>query len=107
MNERYEIDHDWLAPDDSPATVRLTVTGAHARQAVLDWLDDLPADPLGTRGRGGWMVQEVTSAPEEVVLGITSGGQDVAESLEAGTAEAFEVLDALGCELRWEQRPRG
>lgn len=108
MSMRYEMDYDWLANDISDsATVRLTVTGPHARSAVMEWLEDLPADALGTRGRGGWMVKEVSAAPEEAVLDLTSGGQDVADGIEAATTEAHDVLSALGCELEWEQRPRG
>lgn len=85
--------------DTASETVRLTVTGENARQAVLEWLEDLPADALGTRGRDGWMVKEILSTPQSAVLDITG-----ADNLGEATAEATEVLHALGCELSWERQ---
>jgi transcriptional regulator len=111
MSNKYVMDHDWLDNRiDAPATVRLTVSGANARAAVQAWFDELATDQLGVRGRGGWMVQEVTdvakSTPDEVVVDITSGGEDVADSIEDATTDAFDLFDAMGFELTWVNRPR-
>ncbi|WJY69088.1 hypothetical protein [Corynebacterium auris] len=92
MSERN--DHD----DTTPETVRLTVTGDSARQAALEWLEDLPADPLGTRGRDGWMVKEIATTQDTVVLDIRS-----ADRLDEATTEAVDVLKALGCDVQWER----
>lgn len=108
MNTRYEPDHDWIRQqqengDGSSVTVRLTVTGPMAREGVLEWFQDLSADPLGARGRGDWLVKEVKSDANSAIVDITSGGEDVSKGLIEGTTEAYEVLDPLGCELEWEQ----
>lgn len=107
MSNRYDIDHEWLdavaSDSEASARVRLTVTGEHFREAVMEWLEDLPVDELGVRGRGDWIVQEVSVDAHQAVLDITAGGDDLATSLTEGTAEAYEVLDALGCQLLWEE----
>ncbi|WP_053071013.1 hypothetical protein [Corynebacterium pilosum] len=83
----YRMDYDWLwgspetggpGNDGSSATVRLTVTGPNARNAVMQWFDDLRPDEFGLRSRGGWLVTEMKWEPEEVIVDITSGGEDVA-----------------------------
>lgn len=111
MSNRYEIDRDWLADvaaeEGARARVRLTATGEHAREAVMHWMEDMPVDPLGVRGRGDWIVQEVSAEPDHAVVDITAGGDDLARSLSEATGEAFDVLDALGCDLEWEELPRG
>lgn len=111
MSNEYVMDHDWLDNTvDAPATVRLTVSGENARSAVQAWFDELATDQLGVRGRGGWMVQEVTdvakSSPNEVVVDITSGGEDVADGIEDATRDAYELFDAMGFVLTWENLPR-
>lgn len=111
MAKPYVLDYEWLwggAPgiDGSSATVRLTVTGPNARAAVLQWLDDVPVDSFGLRGRGGWMVTEIKWETDEVIVDITSGGQDVADGIEDGTTEAYEVLSPFGVGLCWRQLPR-
>lgn len=111
------MDMDWLwdtesgpGNDGTPATVRLTVRGEGAREAVREWFEELPSDALGSRGMGGWMVQESSdpakASPDEAQVDITSGGEDVADGIKAGTADAYEALDALGLELTWENLPR-
>ncbi|WP_257183562.1 hypothetical protein [Corynebacterium cystitidis] len=108
MNQRYEIDSDWIRDeqadgDGSSVSVRLTVTGPMAREGVLEWLKDLSADALGSRGRDGWLVREVKSGTDYAMADITAGGDDVEEGLRDGTEEAFDVLDPLGCQLEWVQ----
>lgn len=110
---RYTMDYDWLWAqpphnDGSLATVRLTVVGNNARRAVDEWLATMPASENGVRGRGGWVVREIDCGrdTERVVLDITSGGEDVADGIEWGSSEAFEVLDEAGVVLSWENLPR-
>ncbi|STC69165.1 hypothetical protein [Corynebacterium pilosum] len=111
----YRMDYDWLwgspetggpGNDGSSATVRLTVTGPNARNAVMQWFDDLRPDEFGLRSRGGWLVTEMKWEPEEVIVDITSGGEDVADGIEDGTTEAFDVLSPFGVQFEWEQLPR-
>ncbi|AWB84932.1 hypothetical protein [Corynebacterium liangguodongii] len=110
MSRPYEIDRQWLeavaSDEDARARVRLTATGAHARDAVMQWLEDQPVDALGVRGRGAWIVQEVSAGQGEAVVDITAGGDDLAGSLSEATEEAYAVLSALGCELTWEELGR-
>ena len=107
MGNRYEINHDWLqavaTDEDARARVRLTITGEHARSSVLQWMEDLSVDALGVRGRGDWIVQEIDADPQRAVVDITAGGDDLTSSLEEATTEAYEVLDALGCAIAWEE----
>ncbi|VEI13804.1 hypothetical protein [Trueperella bialowiezensis] len=112
-SNRYLMDYDWLwdkppRNDGSLATVRLTVSGSNARDAVDAWLAQLPADENGIRGRGGWVLTEVPSGndAETVVLDITSGGEDVADGIYWGTEEAYEALNPAGVTLEWENLPR-
>lgn len=108
MNQRYEVDPEWIRQqqadgDGESVTVRLTVTGPMAREGVLEWMRDLGADALGSRGRDDWLVREVKSGTDFAMLDITAGGDNAEEGLRDGTSEAFEVLDPLGCELEWAQ----
>ncbi|WP_165164691.1 hypothetical protein [Corynebacterium qintianiae] len=99
MNQRFETSN---VDKGASTSVRLTVTGPHPREAVMEWMEDLPADELGVRGRDGWIVQEVSAGDDTAVVDITAAG----EALCKGADEAFDVLDALGCELAWEERPQ-
>lgn len=111
MSTPYEMDMEWLRNDiDAVATVELTVEGDGAREAILAWFEELPADELGTRGEGGWMVAEATDiarvSGDVVVLHITSGGEDVADGIQDGTEAAYESLEPFGLELSWKNLPR-
>lgn len=84
--QRYQMDYDWLWTqpphnDGTPATVRVTITGKGARRAVDKWLDQLQPD---SRGMGGWTVRDVSTSTQ-VILEITSAGEDVADGIEWGT----------------------
>lgn len=107
MNNRYEANRDWLtavaANDDARARVRLTVTGDHARDCVMQWMEDLSVDALGVRGRGDWIVQEIAAEADKAVVDITAGGDDLERSLTEATTEAYEVLNTLGCGLEWQE----
>lgn len=108
MAQPYEIDHEWIRQqqehgDGTSVTVRLIATGPTAREGVLEWLQELDSDALGTRGRDQWLVREVKSDKDYAIVDITAGGDDVVSGLKDGTAEAYEILNALGAELEWEQ----
>ncbi|SDM01665.1 hypothetical protein SAMN04488535_1579 [Corynebacterium mycetoides] len=108
MSNRYEVNRDWLsavaANDDARARVRLTVTGEHARDSVMEWMEDLSVDALGVRGRSDWIVQEISAEADRAVVDITAGGDDLEHSLAEATTEAYEVLEALGCALQWQEQ---
>ena len=81
---------------------------AVASAAVARFLDDLPADDQGMRGRGGWAAiprPELAGATSRV-LDLVSGGEDVADGLQEAAEAAFESLSTTpAIRLQWEQLP--
>ena len=111
----YTVDYDWLWDnpphnDGTPATVRLTVTNGQrddAARRVDAWLESLDSDGEGNYFSGGWGVREAARDDAQVVLEITSGGEDVADGIEDGTQSAYDYLgEGTDLDLQWEQLPR-
>ena len=104
------MDYDWLWTqpphnDGTPATVRVTITGKGARRAVDKWLDQLQPDSRGIRGMGGWTVSDVSTSTQ-VILEITSAGEDVADGIEWGTDSLFDALHPADLHFHWKNLPR-
>ncbi|MBE6485153.1 MAG: hypothetical protein E7Z96_10410 [Actinomycetaceae bacterium] len=110
--ERYALDYEWMwdrRRETDVATLRVV---AHhqdpriARAAILTFLNGLPTDDNGVRGRGGWAAYPV--ANRENALDLVSGGQDVADGIESAADDAFEALSAWpGLTLTWQQLRAG
>lgn len=110
----WRVDLEWLwgtDPEGPVATLRLRVDhddAAVASAAVARFLDDLPADDQGMRGRGGWAAiprPELAGATSRV-LDLVSGGEDVADGLQEAAEAAFESLSTTpAIRLQWEQLP--
>ena len=119
-SRRYEVDYDWLWTnpphnDGTPATVRMTVTDGRrnaAAPAVKAWLATLT--PSGDAFVcGGWVARVVerqkarSGAPGRVVVGLTSGGEDVADGIQDATEQAYAHLgEGTDLGLAWKQLPR-
>lgn len=106
--ERYVVDYDWLWQRQDPtaaATLRVSVSHATpqvAAQALCRLLESLPSDAGGVRGSGGWAVYPVAGNP--CALDLVSGGQDVADGIQAGADAVFDALAPVdGIGLTWHQ----
>ncbi|WP_296136664.1 hypothetical protein [uncultured Tessaracoccus sp.] len=107
----YRIDHDWLWGRDEPdgvAVLRCVVTDedpGRAAEAVAAFLESLPADEHGMRGRGGWAAVPVEG---ENAVDLVSGGEDVADGIEWAAEEAHAFFSRFGVGgLEWVQGPEG
>lgn len=107
-------DLGWLwgsGVEDPVATLRLHVQHPDPdllEAAVTRLLGSLRSDSNGVHGQGGWAVhpRPGLAAPGAAVLDLVSGGQDVADGIEAAAEAAFESLTLTkGVRLRWEQLP--
>ncbi|WP_406712943.1 FMN-binding negative transcriptional regulator [Trueperella pyogenes] len=122
-SRRYTVDYDWLWTnpphnDGSPAVLRLILTDGpttSARAAAEAWLATLTEFGDGRRGSGGWAVDVVKMADKatcqgahgDVVLDLISGGEDVADGIDAAATEAYEqVIAGSDLGVTWEQLPR-
>lgn len=107
-------DFDWLwgsGVEDPVATLRLHVQHPDpdlVEASVTRFVGGLSSDSNGVRGSGGWAVhpRPELSTPGIAVLDLVSGGQDVADGIEAAADAAFESMTRTkGVRLRWEQLP--
>lgn len=98
------MNHDWVWGPDNPRlekAARLSVQIHGASPAPLGellqrWLDTLTRDAGGGWFRGGWAVDVVSHQGGSAELVLSSGGQDVADSLQ-DAADSFheQVLEPL------------
>ena len=96
---------------DKAASLDMKLSGADEAQLepLLDaWLAGLSLDPgSGHYFWGGWSVEVVARGGGSASLVFTSGGQDVAESLEHGV-DTFhdQVLEPLSAgSVEWTELP--
>ncbi|WP_103062631.1 hypothetical protein [Actinomyces qiguomingii] len=73
-----------------------------AARTLQRFLEGLPTDASGIRGSGGWAVVPVDG--NRCALDIVSGGQDVADGIQAGADALFDAVAATeGIGLSWHQ----
>ncbi len=110
------MNHSWVWGPDNPllekaASLEMELSGADESQLgpLLDgWLAGLSLDPdTGHYFWGGWSVEVVARGGGSASMVFTSGGQDVAESLEHGVDTFFEqVLEPLSMgRVEWTELP--
>lgn len=114
MPQPYSPDYNWLwgsKVEDPIATLRVRVTASDsegAREAVQGYFASLPADENGVHGEGGWAAYHRRDLSDDTheVIDLVSGGEDVADGIEAAADSLYNHLKAdtaLGIE--WEQLP--
>lgn len=110
------MNYGWVWGPDNPvldkaASLEMHLSGADESpfQLLLDgWLKGLSFDAdSGHHFQGGWSVQIVARGPGSASMVFTSGGQDVAESLEYAVDTFHEqVLEPLSAgSVKWTELP--
>lgn len=110
------MNYGWVWGPDNPrlekvASLEMRLSGADEAQLgplLEGWLAGLSFDPDGGHYfRGGWSVKTVTREQGSVSLLFTSGGQDVADSLEHAVDTFYEqVLEPLSAgAVEWTELP--
>lgn len=114
MNEqRYQIDRNWVWGARNRrlrgvATVRATVSNPNpgvATRRVEDWLATIENGEGDHRWGGGWSVSVHSRAATEVELDLTSGGEDVADSLQYAVDELQDAVLDDDTTIDWQPQP--
>ena len=110
------MNYGWVWGPDNPrlekvASLEMRLSGSDESQLeplLAGWLAGLSFDPDGGHYFwGGWSVEVVARGGGSASMVFTSGGQDVAESLEHGVDTFFEqVLEPLSAgSVEWTELP--
>ncbi|MGF3056658.1 hypothetical protein [Microbacterium sp. YY-01] len=110
---RYTIDLEWVwGPEnrhlEGIATVRATVSdpaAGLAAQKTRTWLKRLRRDDETSWISGGWAASIRQQDAVSIVLDLTSGGQDVAESLSDAVEQLQDAVLTGATTIRWEPQP--